>query len=245
MEARFVSENIQFERGKSPMDAMSIGREAQIQKEFITYWDAGDWAVRNLELITDDKYSPNDVIRKVGDHGMPEDLVAYLQRWVEKVELTGYPNSKNEAPIVRRANLLTEIAHQLRKHGILVEAVNFERGRDPKEAMGLGLLNKRDFDSNDEVAEWMINYSWRTKKGSPLDRHMPLSEDDFYLKRKQKFAGLDHETFLLGEDIRLRVVKWIRWNIKINGKNPLLIEAKFILEDIEEKLRDLGRIKIK
>lgn len=346
MKAKLVSENIRFERGKTPHEAMDIGRDHFMEYEFLTYFDAADWAVRNLDLITDDNYSPNDVIRKQGARVMPEDLVEYLQKWVEKVNLTGYKNEE-DIIIIKAAHILTEIGMQMKKHGILVEAVNFERGKDPKEAMGIGntrkvkallrfsktkagryidkevkeklahdlltrptlrrtttttvlfddntverlddvmrsgknlifngkiwepnrygytphelkesvrfergkdpkevmgigRLNQRDFDSIDDIADWMINFSWRVDKGDQPSRNRKIiSEDDFYLKRKWKHAGSD--TLILNGDIRLHLVRWMRWNIKLKGKQPQLSECKWVLEAIEQKLRDDGRIKI-
>lgn len=137
MKAKCVYENLEFERGQDPKDAMKIGREARIQKEFMTYFDAADWAVRNLELITDGKYSPNDVIRKEGANIMPRDLSEYIQKWVKKVKLSGYSEGA-ENRMLQDMALLREVGTQLRKHGILVENLEFERGKDPRKSMRIG-----------------------------------------------------------------------------------------------------------
>ena len=135
-----LSESIEFERGKDPKEAMRIGKESKMQYEFLTYFDAADWAVRNLELITDYKYSPNDVIRKKGAEVMPRDLVDYLQKWVIKVDITGAWG--DNIPVVTQSSLLREIGNQMREHGILIEGIEFERGQDPKKAMGIGLKER-------------------------------------------------------------------------------------------------------
>jgi hypothetical protein len=125
-----INESMDFERTGDPKRSMNIGREKLIKREFYSRKDAADWAIRNLELLTNDKYSPNDVIRK-HNYGLPPDLEEMLLKWAITVK------QSNGSGIVYGKNIVYEIKDMLENHGILIES-NFERERDPKDSMGLG-----------------------------------------------------------------------------------------------------------
>lgn len=156
-----MNETLDFERGKDPKSALDIGRESLIKKEFLTYGDAADWAIRNLELITDDKYSPNDVIRKVEGHLMPMELADYLVKWADKVRLTGYtPGQRSlEDQVLQSSGLLHEIGKQMKEHGILIENLEFERGKDPRAALDIG-----GWRVVKEQIKDLLNLDWRQKR---------------------------------------------------------------------------------
>jgi hypothetical protein len=138
MIAKLVFENLEFERGLPPKDSVGIGREGHlIKKHFDDAFSAADWAIRNLDLITNDEYSPNQVIRAEGHRKIPEKLTSYLMKWIAKVTLKSSDLSM-DADIMAGPNILWQFATQLKNHGLLIENINFEKGLDPKESMGIG-----------------------------------------------------------------------------------------------------------
>ncbi len=257
-----TNESVNFERGKDPKDSMGIGVRGR--RDFPDMKSFMEWLRFMLPTILGiPENGLKDKLKVYADTDwsgtLPNDLFVDIYEWIEDagdfkidgVECWNLRDSHDSGsfPSIHLPgdNWTTWLLEKLESESLLPdkpldESVNFERGRDPKDAMGIGRMNQRDFDTVEDAADWMINFSWKVKTRWH-DAPKGISEDDFYLRRKWKHADVD--TLILGGDVRLNMVRWMRWNIKLKGKQPRLSESKWVLDAIEQQLRDMGRIKIK
>ncbi len=137
MKAKFIKESLDFERGLEPKSSIGIGREGHlIKKNFRDAYEAADWAIRNLELITNNEYSPNEMIRSEGYSKIPRKLTEYLMKWSSNVKLEDVRDDPDG--ILVGPFILAQFMTHLIKHGLLKENIDFERGNDPKDSLKIG-----------------------------------------------------------------------------------------------------------
>ena len=166
MKARLVSENINFERGRDPRDAMNIGLpRAQAERKLRAFadkmgwefWETprGIWTLTTpLDLEVAHNMESTGGYKGTYDYGsFQADSLRYKVSWQEgswgtlislrKVYMQNgkevKQNKMDEFPeiedVIKRIEL--NYPKELRKAGI-TESLDFERGRDPKESMGIG-----------------------------------------------------------------------------------------------------------
>jgi hypothetical protein len=111
------------------------------------------------------------------------------------------------------------------------EAMDFERGRDPKTTLNIGLTAKRDFDTIDELVEWMFKFPEVFSEGQ-------IREWDYKIERKK--YGPDYYVIQYPQLRRnlLEYVKWIKRNIQRDGMDWGLKESKDAFNSLERFLID-------
>jgi hypothetical protein len=112
------------------------------------------------------------------------------------------------------------------------EAMDFERGRDPKTTLNIGLTAKRDFDTIDELVEWMFRFPEVFSEGQ-------IREWDYKIERKK--YGPDYYVIQYPQLRRnlLEYVKWIKKNIKNSyGYDWGLKDSKDAFNSLERFLID-------
>ena len=117
MRAKFINEK--FEDESDPIDDMKIGINSRIKRKFKSGIEAAEWAVRNLELITQYEFSPNDVIRREGHEVIPRKLANYIVKWAQSLEMGS--NTTYERELIYHSAVLHHFVKELRRQGILVE----------------------------------------------------------------------------------------------------------------------------
>jgi hypothetical protein len=72
------------------------------------------------------------------------------------------------------------------------ESLEFERGKDPKESMGIGMSpNKRDFSSEEEIIKWIIFYKEHPELKPRFDSFEVIeTHPDYHQGREDKKIGL-------------------------------------------------------
>ena len=141
-----IRENISFERGKDPRDAMGIGDELAITASSLGMeyvfaitlaktlgmflaWDMDyDEFEMNLYHIVHELTSSE--LREYGLH--PEDQNFETLQWADH-------NIKEAWEIFKAAKSWRKRNHGRIKRSDLAESISFERGRDPKSSMNMGL----------------------------------------------------------------------------------------------------------
>ena len=144
MKAQFVYENMEFERGLDPKKAMGIGIFGP--KSFRSYEKMAEWLYTHLETYLDVKPSM-DLIPKeeIYPYFFTEPFMSDVSDFI-KYQI-GSPISDNKNPLWkingRKADLEWYVYDHLKKLILLnhtvKENINFERGGDPKKAMGIGM----------------------------------------------------------------------------------------------------------
>lgn len=103
----------------------------------------------------------------------------------------------------------------------------FIRGQDPISSLNIGLKSKRDFKSDEEIAQWLYNFpeictedaikKWERVNSSKRSPNSP----PLYI--------------LTPMDLRLSVIKWVKRNLTTDGYDIGLKEAK----DIGDRLAEI------
>ena len=133
------------------------------------------------------------------------------------------------------------------------KTVSFQRGSDPRKAMGIGIVGKRDFKDVDEVVEWALeypqafsgelSYQLDKDKGGPQVPAWNEWTKDHIEKKKSTLKGIDYDTYSFNNKFigKLAFVKWLRWNIHFEPYTEHTIglrDSKRIADKIEERLVD-------
>ena len=161
MKARFVFENIRFERGMDPKRAMGVGIKEYIKS--LLWGFSGQFIDQilddeTLEIISYKGFTI--LLRK--ETNIPG--VTVHNPWNSDDIWIAMANTRPEIPIRDASprsrapgktkalnNVKRQINYHLKKAGVS-ESVNFERGKDPKEAMGVGIESRlRDEEYVDDM----------------------------------------------------------------------------------------------
>lgn len=145
MKAKFVYEAMDFERGQDPKSSIGIGHAAV--RNFDSLKDLLEWTFKHPEVISQGRFKEwdYDINRTETDYGpmlYPKQLHNYkiaTIKWIKdnikyKGEKIGLRDAKDtidnlEKLIIKKADKISE-------------SLDFERGKDPKEAIGVGIVAK-------------------------------------------------------------------------------------------------------
>jgi hypothetical protein len=143
-----VRESIEFQRGKDPKEVMGLGIEQQIEN----FLESVDQSTSNIDhkLKICARYGKTSfveyLIKKGADPRAQADIaltMAINRNDADMAEALLKAGSKIDSRYIskhRRKKRSPEIRRLLSKYGMdLDESVNFERGKDPKKAMGIGI----------------------------------------------------------------------------------------------------------
>jgi len=162
---KLVKENIEFERGVEPRDAMSIGLKTK--RIFNTPEEIIDWMFRFPEVVTEGEVKEWDYKIRKGNvfHGEDPGKYYYNQldsrlirmvKWI-KWNLTWvhdqYMGLKEAKGMIDKLKELL-----INKSQKISESLEFERGIEPKDSMRIGqkALNKQWLDSTKEISGYNI-----------------------------------------------------------------------------------------
>jgi hypothetical protein len=119
------------------------------------------------------------------------------------------------------------------KARFVYENMDFERGKDPKTVLSIGLKARRDFDTIQEAIEWMFRFPDVFSEGR-------IKEWDFKIKKTENSYGNFVEFPQIREN-RIQYVRWVKWNLKtktIDGELWGLKKSKDALDGLERFLID-------
>ena len=202
MKAKFVYENMEFKRGQDPKSAMGIGQKSILLK-----------AMEKL------KNNPKVYNVAYGDWEGKSAIVIYSRKTSEKSQKLLYLYFNKEyftglwAEIGGGVRLFT-ILPKYRDlfdnvfinttFDILSENVNFERGQDPKSAMGIGMRekikqmmeeNNWEYENDDQALQWAVYKNhinivkWLLHAGANI--HVSNVGGDYTLRWAQKMGHTD------------------------------------------------------
>jgi hypothetical protein len=145
MKAKFVYENMKFERNQDPKESIGVGIHGGTW-DFPNTATAAEFIVKNFQAISGGKF--DEVIIEKGGAGSTDNRRVKPEHgneiifWAAKhLTLNGVPAKFSE-----RINLLHDVAVIKRfldqeKANNIKESIDFERGIDPKKAMDIGIKN--------------------------------------------------------------------------------------------------------
>lgn len=200
MKARYVYESVNFERGKDPRDAMSIGRNAYLRS---LNWGTTPDLIANylsapdLEVIEYKGYTillwPEEHMKGVTLYNPwdSDDIWLGITDFQEDISTTKRGNSRGPG----RERTLKNIKRQLNRiiKSNLDESVRFERGKDPKEAMGIGVKKRLEpylmpkIFSNMDPKE--LDYILNTI-GLPEDEIYYFGDNDLHYRYEEYFDDI-------------------------------------------------------
>jgi hypothetical protein len=156
MEAKFIYERLDFERGVDPREALNIGIEGRLRNwlkkkkgldfdktklETILHYAAMDNQVDFVKYLMDVKKAP------VTDGALN---VAFANKVDDEIIM--YLISKGDQGII---NFIE--SKKKKKARTVRESLNFERGLDPKDSLKIGIRNKRHFKTVRECAQFFLD----------------------------------------------------------------------------------------
>ena len=172
MKAIFVFENINFEKKSDSFGSLGVGLKNK--RNFNSEADLIKWIILFPEIISGGKikeWKLNYLEYKKAFFGYEQfnywtfneespinlvDLVRWIHNYIfingEKLTLTFIKKIIEETLEIIASNLLDEEENKLK------ESINFKRNINPKISMGIGLSSKRDFNSEEEIIEWVLNF---------------------------------------------------------------------------------------
>jgi len=110
------------------------------------------------------------------------------------------------------------------------EAMNFERGKDPKMTLNIGLTARRKFDTIEELVEWMFRFPEVFSEGE-------IREWDYKVEIKEYGPEYYVVSYPQLKKDMLEYVKWIKMNIKKSDGNDWgLKESKDAFNSLERFL---------
>ena len=162
MEATFIYEKLDFERGTNPREALNIGVEGKLRNwlkkkkgldfdktklETVLHYAAMDNQVDFVKYLMDVKKAPvtDGALNVAFANKVDDEIILYL---ISKGDqgIMDFINKRKRARTVR-------------------ESQNFERGLDPKDSLKIGIRNKRSFKTVRECAEFFINHIDKLSEG--------------------------------------------------------------------------------
>jgi len=180
-----VYESLRFERGKDPKDALGIGQK---EVDRLSNIEASQSVIDNyheIQALTGDSRLIRTIAREVLNGQSLEDAI------MEVLELAGWFESSDEQRYIDFLGFIEETCGFILPEAMvdivdnpqdyLSENINFERGQDPKIAMGIGKAAKA------KEIEWDWHPDWdpmMTGHEKFIDLiHYPKPEDpDLYIK---------------------------------------------------------------
>jgi len=229
MKAQYVYENIEFERGLEPKKSMNIGREYLLKKSFKSEREAGLWVMNNIGIVTNFEYTKDTPIKIEGDfytytvlsNNLPKKLVKYFNEWADSVRINGHISYD-------RHLLFQNFKAGLNIPGYNIipayknESLDFERGQEPKDAMGIGRKAQRKFNSIPEAAKWFYTWMEYILDGKYKPEDLYLIQDEFW------------NPPFLPTKIKMPIIKWFRHNIILSGSKPSIGESIEFIRHIEK-----------
>ncbi len=171
MRARKVHEAVNFERGQDPKSAMGIGKVEDLKK--IDKWVNPPDTRHYYTAIEDGYYEGSLVVVYESIDATPTHYSAVTMDSDGRIREGNFVESPEMAWIDAKARIRME--NHRRETGYydaMGESVNFERGRDPKQAMGIGVIDKIDWDfdlKNDKFYKVLSVYEFiEDWKGYPI-----------------------------------------------------------------------------
>lgn len=127
---------------------------------------------------------------------------------------------------------------------IVRENIHFERGLDPKRSMKIGLRVKRNFDSDEELIQWILDFPDEVTDGLFTSWDPSKMVTYWSEEHKKNFYNFSDFQQQKGEFSKLMMVKWIKNNIYMNtkyGEYQLgLKEAKDIADVVCQRIYEKG-----
>lgn len=210
-----VRESVNFERGQDPKKALNIGNKLYRQ---------------NLEALNNikDKFShisedPKVYASKLAELGVRLNSIVvktsrrgilYGVAWINskggmQYRLLNLPNREKE--------LFSKVTEYIRgTEGLsdkkIEESVSFQRGRDPKGSMGIGLVNMRKFPNMMEFIKWLVKV---------LHIILDVPPEDLKEEIEKKYIINKPWAGTIPDDLFSKICKWVteRGPFTIGKKN--------------------------
>ena len=194
-----IHESINFERGQDPKTSMRVGIRSRVQ-EFIDFiMEEMSWNDPHIQFIPEHNNFTYDCLPGAS---VIQDLKIAIEKfgWKNIIKVNKDPDdwaSRSYDDGASRHYYVLSFKRNLR------ESLDFERGQDPKESIGIGVKRiERNFDSRKEAAQWIFDN---------INGLFP--NFDLSIEHADKNFG---EHFSKEEEDELR--KYIQRKIKIQGK---------------------------
>jgi hypothetical protein len=120
------------------------------------------------------------------------------------------------------------------KMSIIEENINFERGIDPKTSMKIGLINKRNFETPEDVINWILRFPFVVSEGFLKKWDSNDIEKNSYLRDywNQDFYNFKDNLGFTKSDM----AKWLKHNITIKGFTLGLKELKNLVDEVCKRI---------
>lgn len=228
-----IQESYHFERGKDPKDAMEIGLKNK--RIFKTVTEAAEWAFAFPEICTEGQINNWTDTNIAGIYIRIFNWFRNNTRFEDETSWMKNTDAKNI--ILHLQELVSDERWRKKLQTIvnpgLKESLHFERGKDPRDAMNIGLKQKRIFRSVKEVIEWAYNFPEVCSDGIIEKWSEASKKENFYekvifnwLRDNIKFE--DEKEKYANNDIRARatITKTLRLRSVINGLKSHIRWAK-------------------
>ncbi len=186
MEAKFIYETLDFERGLDPKKSMNIGMDAKLDawiqnnygvkasndKEALEYAVTG----KNLEFV---KYLIGVKNTEISNTALN---LAFQKKSNYNLFLKNTIDDEIKLWLVTKGNpeSMDYVKNNMKK--IIGESINFERGKDPRDSMKIGIVNKRSFKTIQECAQFFIDNIQKLSDGRFKDKEELI----YYFDRMDK-----------------------------------------------------------
>lgn len=258
-----IDEAINFERRQDPKDAMRIGLKNK--RDFDSYQEIIEWCFHFPEICTQgilkslkNAYVVQNKYNSYFISPVPyfnfENLNSVYSKtdFVKWIKWNLTINKESIGLKECKCDIVDKIFNIINKE--IKESYNFERHKDPKDAMKIGMKNVRDFNSYEEAASWCYLFpeictqgDLKTFKNTIIVNK--LARQEIKLEGYNPVAIMDINTYneCLNNDIKnyfpdhyskkLDIVKWIKHNLTINNGTIGLKEAKEVADILFEKIK--------
>lgn len=112
------------------------------------------------------------------------------------------------------------------------ESLEFERGKDPKEAMGIGMnIDRKDFSSEEEIIKWIIFNKEHPELKPRFDSFEVIeTHPDYHRGREDKKIGLSDWS---NQELS-KLISGL--NLSIDGEKLNFIQHTYIVKEVSNYL---------
>jgi hypothetical protein len=182
MRAKYINESVSFERGRDPKAALEIGEAAR--RDFSDTGDFVKWAY-NFPAVWSEGYitswsKPEATMRELGY--MPR-LKRIRNRYLPTmVWIKNNVTIEGERLTLKDTKKLLDdtegyIISRLDRKDHMDETVDFQKGGNPLDRVGIGRVEERRFGAFEDFREWLDKYRFSAKEVVKETWDQPVSGD--------------------------------------------------------------------
>ena len=150
MKYNLIKESLSFQRGGDPKEILGIGDE--YKRIFNTENELVNYIIRNLPHILGTTEIPKDIISQPNKF-IREKYFSKIRKYLDKRGIT----VKGKWPIGWSGYLLDGLKNiGFKVDDDVHESLLFQRGADPKDVLGIGDYYRTDFNSEEDLLEYLI-----------------------------------------------------------------------------------------